>query len=50
MSIILVERNASLALSLASKTYVLEVGIITIEGSAQELANDERVNTAYLGG
>jgi len=50
ISIILVEQNARMALSLASKAYILEVGSITLEGDAQELASDERVKKAYLGG
>lgn len=50
ISIILVEQNARLALSLANKAYVLELGSITLQGDAKELANDERVKAAYLGG
>jgi len=50
VSIILVEQNARLALKLSNKAYVLEVGSITLGGDARELANDERVKKAYLGG
>lgn len=50
IGIILVEQNARMALSLASKAYILEVGSIALEGDAQELANDERVKKVYLGG
>jgi len=50
ISIILVEQNARMALRLAKKAYILEVGSIALEGSAEELANDERVKKAYLGG
>lgn len=50
ITIILVEQNARMALELANKAYVLEVGNITLEGGARELANDERVKKAYLGG
>ena len=50
IGIILVEQNARMALSLANKAYILEVGSITLEGDAKELANDERVRKAYLGG
>jgi len=39
-----------MALGLANKAYILEVGSITLEGDAKELANDERVRKAYLGG
>jgi len=50
ISIILVEQNARMALSLANTAYVLEVGSITLGGDAKELSNDERVKKAYLGG
>jgi len=49
-SIVLVEQNARMALKLAKKAYLLEVGSIVVEGDAAELANDERVKRAYLGG
>jgi len=48
--VMLVEQNARMALSLAHRAYVMEVGTITIEGEAKELANDERIKKAYLGG
>ncbi len=35
---------------LADRAYILEVGSITLEGDAKELANDERVKRAYWGG
>lgn len=50
VSIILVEQNARMALRLAHKAYVLEVGKIVLEGIARELANDDHVKKAYLGG
>jgi branched-chain amino acid transport system ATP-binding protein len=50
VSIILVEQNARLALRLSDRAYVLEVGRVTLEGNAKELAMDERVKKAYLGG
>ena len=50
ISIILVEQNARMALGLANTIYILEVGSIVLEGAAQEVANDERVKKAYLGG
>jgi branched-chain amino acid transport system ATP-binding protein len=50
VSIILVEQNARMALRLAHKAYVLEVGRIVLEGNAKELANDDHVRKAYLGG
>ena len=49
IGIILVEQNARMALGLANKAYILEVGSITLEGDAKEIANDERVKKAYLG-
>ena len=49
MTILLVEQNARLALSMANRAYVMESGEITIQGSAQELLHDERVRKAYLG-
>ena len=50
VSIILVEQNARLALRLSNWAYVLEVGSIILGGDARELAKDERVKKAYLGG
>ncbi len=49
-TILLVEQNAEMALSIASRAYVLETGSITLQGSGSELAADERVRHAYLGG
>jgi branched-chain amino acid transport system ATP-binding protein len=50
ISIILVEQNARMALSLAGRAYVLEAGKCVLEGEAGALADDERVKHAYLGG
>jgi branched-chain amino acid transport system ATP-binding protein len=50
ISIVLVEQNARMALELANSAYIIEVGCITLEGGARELANDERVKKAYLAG
>jgi len=50
ISILLVEQNAHMALALAKRAYILEVGSIVIQGDAKELANDERVKKTYLGG
>ena len=49
VSIVLVEQNAVLALELAHRGYVLEVGKIVLEGSARDLQEDDRVKAAYLG-
>jgi branched-chain amino acid transport system ATP-binding protein len=48
-SVLLVEQNARLALSLAHRSYVLETGSIMLEGYADELAHSEYVRKAYLG-
>ncbi|MCE5285476.1 MAG: ABC transporter ATP-binding protein, partial [Pelosinus sp.] len=49
-TVLLVEQNAHMALSIAHKAYVLETGRITLSGSAKELAASEAVRKAYLGG
>ncbi|GHU68575.1 ABC transporter ATP-binding protein [Clostridia bacterium] len=49
-TILLVEQNAQMALSVASRAYVLETGHIAIQGDASELADNEDVKKAYLGG
>lgn len=48
-SILLVEQNARMALSLAHRGYALETGNLVLEGKCEELLNDERVKKAYLG-
>lgn len=50
MTILLVEQNAKMALSISDRAYVLETGKISMEGNASELLNDENVKKAYLGG
>ena len=49
VTILLVEQNASRALSIAHRGYVMESGIVTMNGDAKELLNDPRVRSAYLG-
>jgi branched-chain amino acid transport system ATP-binding protein len=49
-TILLVEQNAQVALSIADRAYVLETGTISMSGSAKELLADDRVQRAYLGG
>ncbi len=50
LTIILVEQNARLALSVADRGYVLEVGRIVLEGTSASLSADPRLSQAYLGG
>ncbi|MBR4696028.1 MAG: ABC transporter ATP-binding protein [Selenomonadaceae bacterium] len=49
-TILLVEQNANMALSIADRAYVLETGRITLSGDAAKLAASEDVRKAYLGG
>jgi len=48
-TILLVEQNAHMALGVASRAYVLEVGEIVLEGPAKDLAKDDQIRKAYLG-
>jgi branched-chain amino acid transport system ATP-binding protein len=48
-TILLVEQNASRALQLADRGYVMESGEVTMNGDAKQLLNDPKVRTAYLG-
>lgn len=50
LTIMLVEQNANAALKLANYGYVLEVGNIVLEGPSADLANNESVKKAYIGG
>jgi branched-chain amino acid transport system ATP-binding protein len=47
--ILLVEQNALMALDVANRGYVMETGVIALEGPAKELRNDEKVRQTYLG-
>jgi branched-chain amino acid transport system ATP-binding protein len=49
-TVLLVEQNASLALRLADRAYVLETGRITLTGPAQAMIENPEVHRAYLGG
>lgn len=49
-TILLIEQNAKMALSIADRGYVLEVGKVVLEGSGNALLNSEEVREAYLGG
>ena len=48
-TILLVEQNAQMALSIADRAYVLETGLISTEGDAKELMHDDAIRKAYLG-
>ncbi len=50
ISIMLVEQNARMALELANRAYIMELGAIALEGESRELADNERVKKVYLGG
>ena len=49
VTILLIEQNANMALKVADKAYVLETGSIVLEGSGEELLQNESVREAYLG-
>jgi len=50
IALLLVEQNARAALAVSEHAYVLERGEIVLDGPARELARDERLKAAYLGG
>ncbi len=50
ITVLLIEQNANMALSIADRAYVMETGRIVLEGSAREFLSDERVKKTYLGG
>lgn len=49
-TVLLVEQNARMALSIADRAYVLETGKIVLSGTGEELSNSEEIQKAYLGG
>ena len=49
ITILLVEQNAKMALAVSDRAYVMETGVISMEGPAAQLAADDRVRRAYLG-
>lgn len=49
-TVLLIEQNANMALSIADRAYVLETGNIVLEGDASEVARNSKVRAAYLGG
>ena len=50
LGVLLVEQISAMALEIASRAFVLEMGMITLSGPAAVLAGDPRVREAYLGG
>lgn len=48
-TILLIEQNANMALSIADRAYVMETGNIVLQGSAKDISNNEAVRKAYLG-
>lgn len=50
VSVLLVEQNSRMALSISHRTYALSTGKILLHGNSKELMNDERIKAAYLGG
>ncbi len=49
LTVLVVEQNAAIALDVASRAYVLEVGRVAVSGTSEELARDENVRRSYLG-
>jgi len=50
VSVLLVEQNSRMALSISNRAYALSTGNIVIQGNSKELLNDDRIKAAYLGG
>ena len=48
-TVLLIEQNASMALNIADRAYVLENGRVTLSGTGKELLDDPKVQAAYLG-
>ena len=49
-TVLLVEQNANMALSVAHRAYVIETGTIVLKGTAEQLRQSDEVKAAYLGG
>ena len=49
VTVLIVEQNAAQALAISDRAYVIESGSIVLEGTGAELADDDRVRSAYLG-
>ncbi|MPZ78599.1 MAG: ABC transporter ATP-binding protein, partial [Deltaproteobacteria bacterium] len=50
VTVLLVEQNAAMALAISHRAYVLETGEVILQGKSSDLAGNERVRQAYLGG
>lgn len=50
VSVLLVEQNSRMALSISNRAYAMTTGSVVIEGNSKELLNDDRIKAAYLGG
>ncbi|MFD1159429.1 ABC transporter ATP-binding protein [Roseovarius aestuarii] len=50
VSVLLVEQNSRMALSISHRAYAMATGNVVIEGNSKELLNDDRIKAAYLGG
>jgi branched-chain amino acid transport system ATP-binding protein len=50
VSILLVEQNSRMALSISNRAYALSTGSIALSGNSKDLMNDDRIKAAYLGG
>ena len=50
VSVLLVEQNSRMALSISQRAYALSTGSVVVEGESRALMTDERIKAAYLGG
>jgi branched-chain amino acid transport system ATP-binding protein len=50
VSVLLVEQNSRMALSISTRAYAMSTGTVVVEGNSKELMNDDRIKAAYLGG
>lgn len=50
VSVLLVEQNSRMALSISSRAYAMSTGSVVLTGNSKELMNDDRIKAAYLGG
>ena len=50
VSVLLVEQNSRMALSISNRAYALSTGSIALSGNSKDLMNDDRIKAAYLGG